>query len=109
MLRCRGYREASERFSSTWLKGAKLIPLAWVRAVKSIRTSRPFLELPERFGLMPDPENAAGLPIGVTAALSRGAEVLGPMVGVNCAACHVGALTYQEKTYPLLGAATCSI
>src|SRR4029077_3369385 len=59
-------------------EGSELIPLAWVRAVKSIRTSRPFLELPERSGLLPSPENGAVLPIVVTAAPSRGAEVRGP-------------------------------
>jgi len=85
-------------------EGSELIPLAWVRALKSIKTSRPFLELPQRFGLMPDPDNADGLPIGITAAPSRGAEVLGPMMGVNCAACHVGALSYRGKHFPLLGA-----
>jgi hypothetical protein len=86
-------------------EGSELVPLAWAKAMTSIRTSRPFLELPERFGFIPDPEDAAGLPIGLTAAPSRGAEVLGPMVGVNCAACHVSFVTYKNNPpYRLLGA-----
>jgi mono/diheme cytochrome c family protein len=85
-------------------EGSELIPLAWVKALRSVKTARPFLELTERFGLMPDHEDAAGRPIGVTAAMARGAEILGPMVGVNCAACHTSALTCRGREYPLLGA-----
>jgi mono/diheme cytochrome c family protein len=85
-------------------EGIELVPLAWIKALKSIKTNRPFLEFPERFGLLPDPENKDQLPIGITASPSRGAEFLGPMVGVNCAACHVGAVTFRGQDVPLLGA-----
>lgn len=85
-------------------EGIELVPLSWVKALKSIKTNRPFLEYPERFGLIPDKTDPDGLPIGITASPSRGAEFLGKMVGVNCAACHVGALTFRGQCVPLLGA-----
>ena len=84
-------------------EGIELVPLAWIKALKSIKTNRPFLEIPERFGLIADPANTDHLPIGITASPSRGAEFLGPMVGVNCAACHVGAVTFKGRNMPLLG------
>jgi hypothetical protein len=87
-------------------EGIELVPLAWIKALKSVKTGQPFLQVPERFGLIPDPSNADHLPIGITASPSRGAEFLGPMVGVNCAACHVGAITVSGNPtpLPLLGA-----
>jgi mono/diheme cytochrome c family protein len=84
-------------------EGIELVPLAWIKALKSIKMGRPFLEMPQRFGLIPDPDSPNALPIGITAAPSRGAEFLGPMVGVNCAACHVGGLTFRGRLFPLLG------
>jgi hypothetical protein len=84
-------------------EGIELVPLAWMKALKSIKTNRPFLEFPERFGLIPDPANPDGLPIGITASPSRGSEFLGRMVGINCAACHVGAVTFHGQNIPLLG------
>ncbi|MDE2508531.1 MAG: cytochrome c [Planctomycetota bacterium] len=87
-------------------EGSELFPLAWVKALQSPRTALPFLDLPQRFGLLPDPLNKDGLPVGLTAAPSRGAEFLGPMVGVNCAACHVGELTYRGQSLRIEGGAS---
>jgi mono/diheme cytochrome c family protein len=85
-------------------EGIELVPLPWIKALKSIKTNQPFLEFPERFGLLPDPEDPDHLPIGITASATRGGELFGRMVGVNCAACHVGAVTRGAATFPLLGA-----
>ncbi len=84
-------------------EGIELVPLAWIKALKSIKTNRPFLDFPERFGLLPDPSDADHLPVGITASPSRGTGLLGKMVGLNCAACHVGALTFNRQSMPLLG------
>lgn len=84
-------------------EGIELVPLSWIKVLRSIRTNRPFLEFPERFGLIPDGDDPDGLPIGVTASPSRGADFLGKMVGVNCAACHVGAFTFRGRCIPVLG------
>lgn len=85
-------------------EGSELYPVAWIKALESSRTNRPFLEDLERFGLIPDPDNPEGLPIGMTSHDSRGVEFLGPMVGINCAACHVGKITYQGQEMLILGA-----
>lgn len=86
-------------------EGIELVPLSWIKAMRSIRTNDAFLKFPERFGLIPDPTDPDGLPVGITASPSRGVEFLGKMVGVNCSACHVGALTFRGKPLPpILGA-----
>ena len=53
-------------------------------------TGRPFMENLDRFGLLPDPDpsNKDGLPVGLT--LSKPPDpLLGELVGITCAACHV--------------------
>src|SRR5688500_14730223 len=48
--------------------GSELIPLEWLRALRSQKTSELFLQGIERFGLIPHPRDPHGLPIGLTAA-----------------------------------------
>lgn len=105
-------------------EGSEIFPLDWLIALKSAKTGKPFLEDPERFGLIPDPEvleipgyEGLKLPIGLTvgtppdvlaavAAIKRSPgppdPLAMPMVGVNCAACHVGRLRYRNKDLPLI-------
>jgi mono/diheme cytochrome c family protein len=84
-------------------EGGELYPVDWLLALETTVTdssgkseTRPFLETLERFGFLPDPvsaENPYGLPVGMTVAKS---VVTGlDTVGLNCAACHVGELTYS--------------
>ena len=54
-------------------EGSEIFPLDWLMALKSVKTGKPFLEDPERFGLIQDPETleipgygAVRLPIGLT-------------------------------------------
>jgi hypothetical protein len=84
--------------------GSELVPLGWLRALESQATGKPFLENVERFGLLPDPASADGLPVGLTAAVSKDARFPVKMVGLNCAVCHTGEMTYQGKTIRLEGA-----
>ncbi len=58
-------------------EGIELIPLPWIKVLKSIKTNRPFLEIPERFGLIEDPADPDHLPIGITASTSPGATCSG--------------------------------
>ena len=37
-------------------EGSEIFPLDWLMALKSVKTGRPFLDDPERFGLIQDPE-----------------------------------------------------
>ena len=69
-----------------------------------------FLENMERFGFIPDATsdrktNPHGLPIGLTTVHSRDKSHTGlEMVGFNCAACHVGEVTYRGKRLLIDGA-----
>jgi mono/diheme cytochrome c family protein len=105
-------------------EGSEIFPLDWLMALKSVKTGKPFLEDPERFGLIPDSETleipgheGVKLPIGLTigtppdvlavvAAIKRSPgppdPLEMPMVGVNCAACHVGGLRYHGKDLPVI-------
>ena len=62
----------------------------------------------ERFGFIPMPPAAAnphGLPVGLTTVHSRDKSHIGlEMVGFNCAACHVGEVTYRGKRVLIDGA-----
>lgn len=82
-------------------EGSEIYPYAWMKALHTAN-DQPFLQNPERFGLIPDPGNSEGLPIGLTVANRRGVP-LGEMVGVNCAACHVAELKYQNTTFRVDG------
>ena len=82
-------------------EGSEIFPYAWMKALQTAN-GQPFLQNPERFGLIPDPGNTAGLPIGLTVANRRGVP-LGEMVGVNCAACHVAELKYQNTSFRVDG------
>jgi hypothetical protein len=84
-------------------EGSELYPLAWMRALKT-KEGRPFLEDLGRFGLLEDPDSPLGLPVGMTAQTPRDVRVLGEMVGINCAGCHVGELTRGGKSVRLVGA-----
>jgi len=86
-------------------EGSELYPLAFLLALKNQTTGKPFLDDVERFGLIPDEQNELnpyGLPIGLTADETVDLNV--QMVGVNCAACHVGKFEHDGKTALIVGA-----
>ncbi len=82
-------------------EGSEIFPLAWLLALET-DAGKPFLDNPERFGLLPEKvstENPYGLPVGITADYTRDLRFAGAkMIGVNCAGCHVNELHYQGKT-----------
>jgi hypothetical protein len=102
----------SERASFYHLsEGGELFPVDWLLALDvevpasdgSVRVRR-FLDNIERFGLLPDarhPGNPYGLPVGVSLARAKlnGTE----MIGLNCAACHVGQVQYQHHAVRIDG------
>src|SRR5579871_2370384 len=85
--------------------GSELLPLAWAKALVSARTGKPFLEQPERFGLLADPDDPDGLPVGLSAAESPDLRLSGRVVGLNCAACHTAELTCRGKRLRVDGGA----
>src|SRR5581483_10417683 len=89
-------------------EGSELMPYSVLANLVSVKTGKPFLQRMERFGFVPDapgPHNPHGLPIGITVARSRNAGASGiEMAGFNCAACHVGEITYRGKSVRVDGA-----
>jgi mono/diheme cytochrome c family protein len=89
-------------------EGSELMPYALLANVVSLKTGKPFLENMERFGFIADAASATnphGLPVGLTIVHSRDKTHTGlEMVGFNCAACHVGEVTYKGKTLRIDGA-----
>ena len=83
-------------------EGSEVYPLSWFRALEDSATQKPFAEGLERFGFIPDtvgPHNPEGLPIGLTADVTRDLRFAGTtMVGINCAACHVSELRKDGRT-----------
>jgi hypothetical protein len=92
-------------------EGGELFPVDWLLALDvevpasdgSVHVRR-FLDNIERFGLLPDarhPGNPYGLPVGVSVARAKlnGME----MIGLNCAACHVGQVQYQNHAVRIDG------
>jgi hypothetical protein len=92
-------------------EGGELYPLDWILALEVETTTpdgraavRPFLENVERYGFLSDPKSAGnpyGLPVGVTFAPSKvdGIE----KIGLNCSACHVGQVQYQNHAVRIDG------
>lgn len=85
-------------------EGSEVYPLDWLKVLLNKDTGKPFLEDLERMGFLPDPSNEDGLSVGLTAATARGLEPMGKMVGINCAACHVGEITFEGKAMRIDGA-----
>lgn len=86
-------------------EGSEVIPLNFVRALRDSSTGRPFLENPERFGMISDAGNRDRLPVGVTAGPTVDTRFLGvQMLGLNCAACHVNEVTYRGNRVRIDGA-----
>jgi hypothetical protein len=84
-------------------EGGEVYPVDWILALEVESTAadgtlqaRPFLDNVERYGLLSDPKSARnpdGLPVGVSLGKSRASGI--DMIGLNCAACHVGQVQYQ--------------
>jgi hypothetical protein len=85
-------------------EGSEVYPLDWLRVTKRKGSDKFFLDDMERFGLLPDPDSKENLPVGLTAAVTRGLAPLGKMTGINCAACHVGQISYKGKALRIDGA-----
>ena len=77
-------------------EGSEIAPANLVRALRSVVTGKPFLEQPERFGLIADPDNKLGLPVGATDDYTVDSRLLNVrMFGINCSACHVNEVSFK--------------
>ena len=81
-------------------QGAQLIPLTWLRALRT-KNGKPILDgALARYGFLPNRNGPAGLPVGFTVASSPE----GAMAGMTCAACHTRDLTVGRQTWRVDGA-----
>jgi hypothetical protein len=86
-------------------QGSEILPWVLLAAVDvaDSGSTKPFVENLERYGLLPDPARADGLPVGLT--LSSNPFTFGmDFVGINCAACHVSELRHDGKAVRVDGA-----
>jgi hypothetical protein len=86
-------------------QGAEILPWTLLTAVDVADpgSSTPFVENLARYGLLPDPGRADGLPVGLT--VSSNPFTFGmQFVGITCAACHVGELRHNGKALRVDGA-----
>jgi mono/diheme cytochrome c family protein len=106
-----GFSAADRRQFYHLSEGGELYPADWLLALEATVTdangrtdTRPFIETFDRFGFIADPvsaENPYGLPVGMTVAKS---VVTGlDTIGLNCATCHVGELTYEGAKFRIDG------
>ncbi len=80
-------------------QGSRIIPLAWLQALKQ-RNGQPFLaDSLARYGYLPKPANNNGLPIGFTASGPTGNQI----AGMTCSACHTRQITAEGNTYRIDG------
>jgi mono/diheme cytochrome c family protein len=80
-------------------QGSQLMPLAWLRALKTA-DGQPFLaDNLARYGYLPNPVSAAGLPVGFTGATVGKRE----MAGMTCAACHTREIEVGGSSYRIDG------
>jgi mono/diheme cytochrome c family protein len=80
-------------------QGSEVMLLSWVRALKQA-DGAPFLAGNlGRYGYLPNPDSAAGLPVGFTAAGAPGSE----QFGMTCAACHTREIDVAGRPYRIDG------
>ncbi|ABE63487.1 conserved hypothetical protein [Nitrobacter hamburgensis X14] len=80
-------------------QGSRLIPFAWLKALKQA-DGAPFLsDSLARYGYLPGPEDSIGLPVGFHATGPTGAKV----VGMTCSACHTRQIKVGERQYRIDG------
>jgi mono/diheme cytochrome c family protein len=80
-------------------QGSRMIPLAWLQALKQ-PNGQPFLEGNlARYGYLPNPASSNGLPVGFTASGAAGLQI----VGMTCSACHTRQITANGQAYRIDG------
>src|SRR5438445_8161533 len=81
-------------------QGSRMIPLAWLQALKQSNGLPCLADSLARYGYLPnDPPNSNGLPIGFTASGASGVQI----AGITCSACHTRQITAEGKSYRIDG------
>jgi hypothetical protein len=94
------WSEAAQRDFYARDQGSRLIPWAWISALKQAN-GKPFMaDSLDRYGYLPNPESSPpGLPVGWVVASQDGADVL----GLTCSACHTRQIEVHGKSYRIDG------
>ncbi len=81
-------------------QGSRVMPLAWMQALK-LPNGQPFLAGSlSRYGYLPnDASPTPGLPVGFVAAGPPGSEI----IGITCSACHTRQIDVGGKSYRIDG------
>jgi hypothetical protein len=104
-----GWTEKDRQWWYSTSQGARLLPLSWMLALEQANSPRKFLspENVRRLGYLLDEAATDGLPIGFAKdtgpAPDNSSE---PWLGMTCAACHTGELTYGNRRVRIDGAPT---
>jgi hypothetical protein len=80
-------------------QGSRMIPLAWLQALKQSNGQAFLADSLARYGYLPNPSNNNGLPVGFTATGPTGAQT----AGMTCSACHTRQITAEGMTYRIDG------
>lgn len=101
-----GWSPDVRRLFYTTSQGSTLMPYAWFAALERVDSTQLFLaDDLARYGYLPNdpgPGNPHGLPVGF-AIDSAGKQ---PFIGMTCAACHTGQLSFKGQSVRLDGAPT---
>jgi hypothetical protein len=80
-------------------QGSQMIPLKWIKALKQTN-GEPFMAANlERYGYLPNPASALGLPVGFTTNTGNKTTY----IGMTCAACHTRQIDVAGKAYRIDG------
>ena len=85
-------------------EGSGFFPLSFFYALKDAETGKPFIDALPRFGFVPDDSDPKALPIGLTTGHPAASPGKALYLGVNCAACHSGMITYRGTAMIIDGA-----
>ena len=80
-------------------QGSRLIPFAWLKALKRADGVSFLSDGLARYGYLPGPESSIGLPVGFHATGPTGAKV----VGMTCSACHTRQIKVGDRQYRIDG------
>ena len=80
-------------------QGSRMIPWAWLNALTQ-PNGQPFAgDALGRYGYLPNPDNALGLPVGFSTSGPTGIET----VGMTCSACHTRQITVAGQAWRIDG------
>lgn len=81
-------------------QGSRIMPLAWIRALKLSDGTAFLKDSLSRYGYLPNPENdETDIPVGFTVAEEAGA----PAIGMTCSACHTRQIDVNGTAYRIDG------